>query len=194
LKTPTIVAVGSKRAVKARAVFDALTAIRTQIDPNMNFDVRGFDVGSGVSHTPKSRDELMKGARSRVAGLTALARESGEKWDYLIGLEGGLDVIRENDSRLAFLESWALVVDPAGRESWGHSGGIVLPDALAREVLDAHVELSQAIDHFAGEKGIRDAQGAWGVLTHNLIKREDVLRTAVINAFAPFFNSAAYSR
>jgi non-canonical (house-cleaning) NTP pyrophosphatase len=32
------------------------------------------------------------------------------------------------------------------------------------------------------------------VLTRDLITRQDVLRTAVINAFAPFFNAAAYSR
>jgi non-canonical (house-cleaning) NTP pyrophosphatase len=95
---------------------------------------------------------------------------------------------------MAFLESWAFVSDAAGRESWGHAGGVVLPEALAAEVLDRGVELSAAIDAFAGQQGIRDAQGAWGVLTCNLITRQDVLRTAVINAFAPFFNAALYAR
>ena len=53
-------------------------------------------------------------------------------------------------------------------------------------------ELSAAIDHFAGGRGIRDAQGAWGVLTCNLITRQEAFRIAVIHAFAPFFNASLY--
>jgi non-canonical (house-cleaning) NTP pyrophosphatase len=47
---------------------------------------------------------------------------------------------------------------------------------------------------FAGSRGVRDAQGAWGILTQNLITRQDAFRVAVINAFAPFFNSTVYSQ
>ena len=103
-------------------------------------------------------------------------------------------MVQESGRRTAFLESWAFVADTGGREAWGHAGGVALPQGLAAEVLDRGTELSAAIDAFAGEQGIRDAQGAWGVLTRNLITRQDVLRTAVINAFAPFFNAALYSR
>jgi len=55
------------------------------------------------------------------------------------------------------------------RGHYGRSGGIELPEALAREVLENGVELSVAIDKFAGAVGIRDAQGAWGVLSNNFI-------------------------
>jgi non-canonical (house-cleaning) NTP pyrophosphatase len=183
------------------------------LDPGAHFDVLGVEVSSGVGHTPQSRRELMAGARGRVEALAGLARERRESsvcgglpfatqgkqvqpapWGYLVGLEGGLDVVHENGRRTAFLESWAFVSNAAGRESWGHAGGVMLPAALAAEVLDQGAELSSAIDAFAGMQGIRDAQGAWGVLTRNLITRQDVLRAAVINAFAPFFNAALYSR
>jgi inosine/xanthosine triphosphatase len=189
-----IVAIGSIRPVKLRAVSDALESFGSSLEAGARFDVAGFDVPSGVSHTPLSRAELMAGARGRVAALAGLARERGQAWKYLVGLEGGLDVVHENGRRITFLESWAFVAGPAGRESWGHAGGVALPETLAAEVLDRGVELSAAIDVFAGQPGIRDAQGAWGVLTRNLITRQDVLRTAVINAFAPFFNAAVYSR
>jgi inosine/xanthosine triphosphatase len=189
-----IVAVGSTRPLKLRAVSEAIESFYSGGLQVARFDVAGFDVSSGVSHTPLSRAELMAGARGRAAALAEMARSRGETWKYFVGLEGGLDVVHENGRRMAFLESWAFVADAAGRESWGHAGGVVLPEALAREVLDRGVELSAAIDAFAGEKGIRDAQGAWGVLTRNLITRQDVLRTAAINAFAPFFNAALYSR
>ena len=67
-----------------------------------------------------------------------------------------------------------------------------LTEELVRQVVDEGIELGVAIDAFAGGHGIRDAQGAWGVLTRNMITRQDAFRTAVINAFAPFFNSALY--
>jgi len=60
-------------------------------------------------------------------------------------------------------------------------------------VVDDGVELSEAIDAFAGGRGIRDAQGAWGVLSRNLITRQDAFRVAVISAFAPFFNREMFS-
>jgi inosine/xanthosine triphosphatase len=189
-----IVALGSTRPLKLRAVSEALESFGAALEPDASFDVAGVEVSSGVSHTPLSRAELMAGARNRAATLVARARERGEAWRYFVGLEGGLDVVQENGRRIAFLESWAFVADTDGRESWGHAGGVPLPQALAADVLDRGVELAAAIDAFAGEQGIRDVQGAWGILTRNLITRQDVLRTAVINAFAPFFNAALYSR
>jgi non-canonical (house-cleaning) NTP pyrophosphatase len=59
-------------------------------------------------------------------------------------------------------------------------------------VLEKGVELSVAIDKFSGEAGIRDAQGAWGVLTRNLIARQEAFRVAVIAAFVPFYNEKMY--
>jgi inosine/xanthosine triphosphatase len=188
------VAVGSTRPLKVRAVSDAVQSFGSTLGHGAQFDVIGVEVASGVGHTPKSRSELMAGARGRSEALAVLARERGECWDYLVGLEGGLDVLCESGRRMAFLESWAFVANAEGRESWGHGGGVVLPEALATEVLDHGAELSAAIDAFAGAQGIGDAQGAWGVLTRNLITRQDVLRAAVINAFASFFNARVYIR
>jgi non-canonical (house-cleaning) NTP pyrophosphatase len=131
----------------------------------------------------------MAGARGRCEALVRIARERREPWRYFVGLEGGLDVVREGGRRLTFLESWAMVSDGAGREAYGQAGGILLPEQLASEVLDKGVELSVAIDAFAGGQGIRDMQGAWGVLTRNLVTRQDAFRIAVIHAFAPFFNA-----
>jgi non-canonical (house-cleaning) NTP pyrophosphatase len=71
---------------------------------------------------------------------------------------------------------------------------VELPEALAEEVFVKGVELSVAIDRFAGEAGIRDAQGAWGVLSANKITRQEAFRVALIAAFAPFFNQAMYGR
>jgi inosine/xanthosine triphosphatase len=201
-----VLAVGSKRGPKLNAVNEALAAFSAALAPGAQFEVLGIEVASGVSHTPASQEELMRGARQRAEALVQLARTSGSAWHYFIGLEGGLDVIHEgaspdelsrhsalkqNGRRRVFLESWAYVTDGA-HGYYGRSGGIELPEALAHEVLENGVELSVAIDKFAGAVGIRDAQGAWGVLSNNVITRQEAFRVAVVAAFAPFYNAQMY--
>ena len=188
------IAVGSKRTPKLEAVREALVALGPLLRPKSNFEVIGFEVQTSVGHTPRNRAELMAGARGRCEAM----RNGGEQAAYFVGLEGGLDVISEDGNetgrRLVFLESWAYVSDAGGRSFYGRSGAILLPDALAIEVLDRGTELSHAIEAYTGIEGVRDSQGAWGILTKNLINRQESFRIAVISAFAPFFNAALYHR
>jgi inosine/xanthosine triphosphatase len=187
-----LVAVGSTRRPKLNAVWEALTVFGPSLDDNAQFEVVGVEVPSGVGHTPRTRAELMAGAKFRAEGLVTQAHERSEEWKYFVGLEGGLDVLEAGGKRLVFLQSWAYVTDGTGRGAFGQSGAVEMPEALAAEVLDKGTELSAAIDAYAGGRGIRDAQGAWGVLTRNMITRQDAFRVAVVSAFAPFFNSSMY--
>lgn len=188
-----IVAVGSTRRPKLNAVWEALSVFGPSLDSNAQFDIAAVEVASGVRHTPLSREDLMTGARQRVEALLRIAREKNEPWEYFVGLEGGFDIIRDGNQRWVFLENWAYVADASGRTGFGQSGAVLVPEPLAKRVVDDGVELAEAVDAFAGGRGIRDAQGAWGVLTRNMITRQDAFRVAVINAFAPFFNRAAYA-
>jgi inosine/xanthosine triphosphatase len=185
------IAVGSTRRPKLAAVKEALHCFGSVLAPGGEFEVIGFDVESGVGHTPASREELMLGARQRAEALTRLPQANSEAWRYFVGLEGGLDVVAEGGGQRVFLESWAYVSD-GHRGHFGRSGGVEVPAGLAREVLQNGVELSVAIDRFAGAVGIRDNQGAWGVLSSGLISRTEAFRVAVIAAFAPFFNAKMY--
>ncbi|HYL86754.1 MAG TPA: inosine/xanthosine triphosphatase [Candidatus Angelobacter sp.] len=204
------IAIGSKRGPKVHAVREALDPLSALFGAGTQFEIVPVEVESGVSHTPASREELMRGARQRAEALISVARERGATWHYFVGLEGGLDVValvpetapqiktlhssssRSDTGRRVFLESWAYVSD--GTQShYGRSGGIELPEALAHEVLENGVELAMAIDRFTGAAGIRDAQGAWGVLSGNIITRQEAFRVAVIAAFAPFYNAKMYS-
>jgi inosine/xanthosine triphosphatase len=183
-----IVAVGSSRRPKVEGVREALAAVARRLRRRTSFQVIGVDVPSRVRHTPLSRAEMMTGARERAEALVGIAHEREEPWKYFVGLEGGLDVVHEYDRRLVFLQNWAYVTDRSGPGAFGQSGAIILPDALARRVVDERIELSQAIDEFAGEEGVRDNQGAWGVLTRNLITRQDAVRDSVMNAFLPLLH------
>jgi inosine/xanthosine triphosphatase len=183
------------RRPKLGAVREALASIGSMIEPHAEFRVVAVDVPSGVRHTPLTRDETMAGARERARALARIAREKGLPWQYFVGLEGGLDIVEDSvehgGKRWVFLENWAYVCDREGRESFGQSGAILLPEALVNRVVEQGIELAEAIDEFAGQRDVRDAQGAWGVLTGNRVTRKDAFRMAVINAFAPFFRRAS---
>ena len=192
----SLIAVGSTRGPKLDAVHDALKLCAEHLNPDVQFEVLGFAVDSGVGHTPLSSAESIRGARQRAEALIQMASGKSEVYQYYVGLEGGLEVIEdraddagssEDGGRRVFLESWAYVSDGL-RGHFGRSGGIELPPALAHEVLDKGVELAAAIDKFAGMAGIRDNQGAWGVLSNNLITRREAFRVALVAAFAPFYN------
>ena len=201
-----IIAIGTKRGPKINAVKEAAEVFSSSFAPDTEFELVGVEVESGVSHTPSSREELMRGARQRSETLAQIAERNGLLWNYFVGLEGGLDVTYESDfllpmrrhsdvppnaRRRVFLESWAYVSD-GSRGHYGRSGAIELPEPLVREVLDNGIELAVAIDRFAGMSGIRDGQGAWGVLSGNLITRQEAFRVATIAAFAPFYNAKMY--
>jgi inosine/xanthosine triphosphatase len=186
-----LVAVGSTRGPKLKAVTEALEAFAAKLAPGGVFEVLGVEVESGVSHTPSSSEELMRGARQRAEQLVKMACRESKPWRFFVGLEGGLEVLQDDRSRRVLLESWAYASDGT-RGFYGRSGGIELPDALAHEVLERGFELADAIDRYAGAVGIRDGQGAWGVLSGNLIARQEAFRVAVIAAFAPFYNAHVY--
>jgi inosine/xanthosine triphosphatase len=188
-----VVAVGSVRKPKLAAVHEAVAALADTLSAGVAIEIVGVEVESGVRDTPLSREESMRGARQRAETLQKMAQEEAKPWNYFVGLEGGLDSVMENGELRVFLESWVYVSDGT-RGYFGRSGAVELPEALAEEVFVKGTDLSIAIDRLAGEAGIRDAQGAWGVLSANKITRQEAFRVALIAAFAPFFNSNPYRK
>lgn len=185
------IAVGSTRRPKLNAMSDAASAITALLDRSIEMQVAGYEVESGVSDTPTSREELMRGAQQRAEAVQEKLRTDSANADFYVGLEGGLDMTIENGHRRVFLESWAYVSDGT-HGYFGCSGSIEIPEPLAEEVLSRGTELGIAIDQYAGAVGIRDGQGAWGILTANLISRQDSFRLALLAAFAPFYNARMY--
>jgi non-canonical (house-cleaning) NTP pyrophosphatase len=184
---PFRVAVGSLRAPKLEAVRAALSECARWLSPSQSPEIEGFETPSGVRSTPLNRIETMQGARNRAEALAAVTAANADPYRFFVGLEGGLEVIALGVDRRVFLESWVYVLSAEGRGHYGQSGAVPLPDELAVQVVDQGIDLSDAIDAYARSVGIRDDLGAWGVLTHGLIKRQDAFRIATINAFSPFF-------
>lgn len=187
-----IVAIASTRAPKVNGVkraFEKLDRKFFSSDRELSFE--SIESNSGVSATPTSLAELLRGARNRAEHVFQIlhARAGSDEQILSIGVEGGVYSV----DGIAFLQSWACVYD--GSEFWfGSSGSIQLPEALSREVIKNGNDLGKVIDVFAEQRDVRSNQGTWGILSRDVITREDSFELAVLNALAPLFNRTMYQK
>lgn len=185
-----IVLLGSTRPAKVDGARDALQAIAAVDSRFANPDIHAVDLTHIAPRMPLSEAATVLGAGRRATAL--MSNDAFIKGRaYAVGLEGGLSALDVNGQRIWVLHTWAAVTDGS---VWGYGAGgaVTVPDHVAQRVLNGE-ELGDVIDALVGEP-TRGTRGAWGVLTRDLVGRRDAFRLAVLAAFAPFYNSAAYSR
>jgi len=185
------IAVGSIRKAKLAAVQGALARIAAVAPAWQDTEVIGVAVKTDAATMPLSDEELIYGARERSAAVRAMLARQGASADYYVGLEGGFHTLRVGQVEHTFLRGWVCATDGA-REFFGSTGSISVPAQLARRVVEENLELGVLIDEIAHEHDVRSRQGAWGVFSRDLITRAASFETAVIAAFAPFYNSDIY--
>jgi len=180
-----IIIIASTRVPKINGVKRAVEKISSHFGiDRTSISYTSVEAHSGVSDTPKSIDELMRGAQQRAQFVF---RENGTEKVLSIGVEGGLFKSGEK----IFLQSWACVFNGV-QFFFGSSGSIELPADLSNTVMNDGIDLGVAIDRFAEEVDVRSKQGTFGILTRDLITREDSFETAVIFALTPVFNDTIY--
>ncbi len=166
-----------------RKAFQALSTVHGFDFSNLSFETA--DVASGVPDTPMTIAETMTGARNRAERSF---QTDGNKRVLSLGVEGGL--FTHNDK--IFLQSWVCVF--TGKLfHFGGSGAVELPIPLAQDVVERGIELGVAIDSFARRSNVRSGAGTFGILTKDMISREDSFEQAAIFALTPYFHSAMYS-
>jgi len=186
-----IIVVGSTRGPKVEAVRRVVGALAGTAPAFAGAEVVPFDASFIAPPMPLSLDEMLEGARGRAQLAFESIAASGRRADYAVGLEGGIDLRRTAPSNRGFLMSWAYVTD-GRRGAHGCGGAVEVPPALLESVVDRGIELAEAMDALSGERGVRDRQGAWGILTRGLIDRTASFEMALVNAFAPFYNPESY--
>jgi inosine/xanthosine triphosphatase len=186
-----IIALGSDRAAKIMAVRAAASRIAT-IDARWNeASVTARVVETGVPAMPVTDWELMHGARTRALVVREQLQKEGASAELYVGLEGGFHSINVDDEWHTFLRGWAYATDGT-RGYFGASPSVSVPASIADMVIDGKRELGVVIDEVANERDVRSRQGAWGVLSRDLLTRSDSFEAALIAAFAPFYNSRLY--
>ena len=187
-----LIALGSDRAAKILAVRGAVSRI-SSVDPVWNqATITARAVETDAPAMPLTDWELMRGARARADAVRQQLEQEGTKADLFVGLEGGFHSIDVDDEWHTFLRGWAFVTDGA-RGFYGAAPSVTVPRAIADKVIDGNHELGIVIDEVAGELDVRSRQGAWGVLSRDLLTRSMSFEAALIAAFAPFYNSRLYS-
>ncbi len=186
------IALGSDRAAKIMAVRASIARIAEVDSRWRDATVVARPVETNAPAMPLTDWELMSGARQRALAVRDQLIQQKLEVDLYVGLEGGFHSISVEGEWHTFLRGWAYATD-GERGSFGMSPSIEVPAAIVKDVIEGKRELGIVIDDFAGIRDVRSKQGAWGVLSRDLITRSMSFEAALIAAFAPFYNRALYS-
>lgn len=164
------VAVGSRNPVKLAATEDAFAALSETT-------VKAVSVDSGVSEQPRGEAETIAGAENRARNAVA----AGE-FDFGVGLEGGVAEVPGTDG--LYLIMWGAVTDGT---TMGRGGGtrLRLPESIASRIRDGE-ELGPVMDDVLGTENVAENRGAAGVLSGDVIGRQEALKHALAGALGPF--------
>ena len=185
------IALGSDRAPKIMAVRATIGRISEIDSAWREANVVARPVKTDAPAMPLNDWQLMSGARLRALAVQQILTEQKLQADLYVGLEGGFHSISVDGEWHTFLRGWAFVTD-GQRKSFGMSPSIEVPDAIVKQVIQGRRELGIVIDEFAGVRDVRSRQGAWGILSRDLLTRSMSFEAALLAALAPFYNPVLY--
>ena len=186
------IALGSDRASKIMALRASIARVAEIDSAWRDANVVARSVKTDAPGMPLTDWELMSGARQRALAVRKILVEQDLEADLYVGLEGGFHSISVEGEWHTFLRGWAFVTD-GERGSFGMSPSIEVPTEIVKNVIEGKRELGLVIDEVAGMRDVRSRQGAWGLLSRDLLTRSMSFEAALIAAFAPFYNPALYS-
>ena len=169
------ITVASQNPVKIRAARAAFALMFA----GAAFDVAGLSVPSGVADQPRSSAETLAGAQTRAENARAASQDS----DFWVGIEGGVE-----DGPLGMAcFAWAVVLSHSERIGRGQTALFFLPEEVARLVRGG-MELGHADDAVFQRDNSKQANGAIGLLTDDVVDRQAYYPHALIMALTPFKN------
>jgi inosine/xanthosine triphosphatase len=151
--------------------------------PQQSFEVHNVMAVSGVRNQPMSSQETLQGAYNRACAAYRLSPQA----DYWVGIEGGIEDWGEDMAAFA----WVVVYTP-GQTGKGSTGVFFLPPVVANLIREGK-ELGEADDIVFNTNNSKQANGAIGILTGDVIDRARLYEHAVILALTPFKNLELYT-
>ena len=163
------------------------------VDPGWaNANVVARRVETNVPAMPLTDWQLIQGARERALAARDSLHSRRLEADLYVGLEGGFHSVSIEGEWHTFLRGWAFVTD-GDHGHFGAAPSISVPAYIVKNVVEGRRELGTVMDEVTGGRDIRSKQGAWGVLSRDLVTRSMSFELALIAAFAPFYNPKLYN-
>lgn len=187
------IALGSDRAAKIMAVRASIARIAAIDADWADATVVARPVTVNIPAMPLTDWQLMQGARERAMAVRDSLKSRRMEADIYVGLEGGFHSISIEGEWHTFLRGWAYATDGKKR-AFGAAPSISVPEGIVKKVVEGRRELGLVIDEVSGRRDVRSKQGAWGVLSRDLVTRSMSFEMALIAAFAPFYNPRLYSQ
>ena len=141
--------------------------------PDVALRVEGYGAASGVPETPYDR-ETFNGARNRAHDAKVHIPDAA---DYYIGLESGL-VERYGH---IYEEAWCAVLASDGREYFGYSSGLKVPDYVLQKMDKLQMKHNEVMTILEEEHG-KLPNDTWGSYSGGMLVREMSLEEAIRNA------------
>lgn len=187
-----IVGIGSQNNAKIQACKNAVVALQKQF--NIKNEENLFvplKTTTTVPDMPLTQANIKKGARERALFVYKQLIHKKQSIDYTIGLEGG--VFRDGPLSDSYLQNWVYAFD-GERGYFGSSASLPLPQIITQALYDERRELAEVIDKMSGLSDVRSGNGAFGILTRNMITRSASFEMAITCALSPFFNKEYYKK
>lgn len=165
--------VGSKNPVKIEASLAGFKKMFKEVE----FEIVGISVESGVSEQPSSDKETFKGAYRRALNT----KKASSDGDYFVGIEGGVE---QNGSEMESF-AWLVIISKDGKIGKGKTGTFILPTKVA-ELINTGMELGEADDIVFNKNNSKQQNGAVGILTNDVITRTTFYTEAIVYALIPF--------
>lgn len=186
------IALGSDRAAKIMAVRAGIARVASIDSSWVKATVLARAVETTAPAMPLNDWELMQGARERALAVRDQLLAQRREADIYVGLEGGFHSISIEGEWHTFLRGWAYATDGT-TGAFGGTPSISVPAGLTKKVVEGRRELGLVIDEVAGIQDVRSRQGAWGILSRDLVTRAMSFEVALVAAFAPFYNKSMYT-
>ena len=174
-KGKTRILVASSNPAKLKAVEEAFGEFFGEIE------IVGQKVDSGVSDSPLSQEETIKGAKNRIKNL-----KLNKDLDFKVSIEAGTD--RIEDVRYLFT---FVMIETNGEVLFGRSISYPLPSKVS-VMLEKGAHLSDIAAKMSGEEDIRSKGGFVEYLSKGTIDRSALTKDAVICALFPIINEGIY--
>lgn len=170
MKGLLIVSIGSRNPVKVNAVKNAFANYFKEVE------IKEVEVESKVREQPLNLDEIVEGAKNRAKKVF-----EGSRSDFAVGIESG--IIEFHSAESGYMELTLAVIFDGRKYYFGAAPLFEYPKKVIELVLKEKKDITSAFNKLHGmHKELGKREGAIGVLSKGVIKREKFTEMAVVMA------------